>query len=159
MAATDPEGVNLAYSLVGDSGSFEIDETSGELFYNGSGEDYESGTTQFTLTVRASGGSETADTTVTVNVTDVEETSAQTDTSTQTQTNTLTPTDADSVRTGATDLDDITELVEGTVDGQRHSRSSVSLRNLRFSRQSHLRPSNQRHRHRQPHGLFFASRK
>ena len=62
------------YSLVGDSGSFEIDETSGELFYNGSGEDYESGTTQFTLTVRASDGSETADTTVTVNLTDVEET-------------------------------------------------------------------------------------
>ena len=74
VAATDPEGVSPVYSLVGDSGSFEIDETSGELFYNGSGEDYESGTTQFTLTVRASDGSETADTTVTVNLTDVEET-------------------------------------------------------------------------------------
>ena len=76
VAATDPEGVSLIYSLVGDSGSFEIDETTGELFYNGSGEDYESGTTQFTLTVRASDGSETADTTVTVNVTDVNETPA-----------------------------------------------------------------------------------
>ena len=35
---------------------------------------YESGTTRFTQTVRASDGSETVDTTVTVNVTDVEET-------------------------------------------------------------------------------------
>ena len=74
VGATDPEGVTLAYSLIGDSGSFEIDETSGELFYTGSGEDYETGTTRFTLTVRASDGSETTDSTVTVNVTDVEET-------------------------------------------------------------------------------------
>ena len=73
VAATDPEGVTPAYSLVGDSGSFEIDATSGELFYTGSGEDHESDTTRFTLTVRASHGSETADTTVTVNVTDVDE--------------------------------------------------------------------------------------
>ena len=76
VAATDPEGATLAYSLAGgnESGSFEIDATSGELFYKGSGEDFESDTTQFTLTVRASDGSETADTTVTVDVTDVEET-------------------------------------------------------------------------------------
>ena len=76
VSATDPEGVSLVYSLVGDSGSFEIDESTGELFYNGSGEDFESGTTQFTLTVRASDGSETVDTTVTVNLTDVNETPA-----------------------------------------------------------------------------------
>ena len=76
VAATDPEGVSLAYSLVGDGGSFEIDETSGELFYKGSGEDYESGTTRFTLMVRASDGSETVDTTVTVNVTAENETPA-----------------------------------------------------------------------------------
>ena len=74
VAATDPEGATLSYRLVGNSGSFEIDETSGELFYKGSGEDFESATTQFTLTARASDGSETTDTTVTVNVTDVEET-------------------------------------------------------------------------------------
>ena len=75
VAATDPEGTTLAYSLVGgnESGSFEIDAASGELFYKGSGEDFESGTTQFTLSVRASDGSETADTTITVNVTDVDE--------------------------------------------------------------------------------------
>ena len=73
VAATDSEGATLAYNLVGDSGSFEIDAASGELFYTGPGEDFESGTTQFTLTVRASDGSETTDTTVTVNVTDVEE--------------------------------------------------------------------------------------
>ena len=74
VAATDPEGATPVYSLVGDSGSFEIDAASGELFYAGAGEDFESGTTQFTLTVRASDGSETTDTTVTVNVTDVNET-------------------------------------------------------------------------------------
>ena len=76
VAATDPEGATLAYSLAGgnESGSFEVDATSGELFYTGSGEDFESGTTRFTLTVRASDGSESADTTVTVDVTDVEET-------------------------------------------------------------------------------------
>ena len=78
VAATDPEGTTLAYSLVGgnESGSFDVDATSGELFYKGSGEDFESGTTQFTLTVRASDGSETAETTVTVDVTDVDETPA-----------------------------------------------------------------------------------
>ena len=78
VAATDPEGTPLAYSLAGgnESGSFEVDATSGELFYTGAGEDFESGTTQFTLTVRASDGSETADTTVTVNVTDVNDTPA-----------------------------------------------------------------------------------
>ena len=78
VAATDPEGTTLAYSLVGgnESGSFEVDATSGELFYKGSGEDFESGTTQFTLTVRASDGSESADTTVTVDVTDVDDTPA-----------------------------------------------------------------------------------
>ena len=76
LAATDPEGATLAYSLVGgnESGSFEVDATSGELFYKGSGEDFESGTTRFTLTVRANDGSETTDTTVNVNVTDVNET-------------------------------------------------------------------------------------
>ena len=78
IAATDPEGTTLAYSLAGgnESGSFEVDATSGELFYKGSGEDFESGTTQFTLTVRASDGSETADTTVTVDITDVDDTPA-----------------------------------------------------------------------------------
>ena len=74
VAATDPEGSTLAYSLVGDSGSFDIDATSGELFYAGAGEDFESDTTSFSLTVRASDGSETTNTTVTINVTDVEET-------------------------------------------------------------------------------------
>ena len=73
VAATDPEGSTPVYSLVGDSGSFEIDAASGELYYTGSGEDYESGSTSFNLTVRASDGDQTSDTTVTVNVTDVDE--------------------------------------------------------------------------------------
>ena len=78
VAATDPEGATLAYSLAGgnESGSFEVDATSGELFYKGSGEDFESAITQFTLTVQASDGSETTDTTVTVDVTDVDDTPA-----------------------------------------------------------------------------------
>ena len=112
VAATDPEGTAPAYSLVGgnESGSFEVDETSGELFYKGSGEDFESGATRFTLTVRASDGSETTDTTVTVNVTDVDE-AVEVD-----------PTDADAARAGATNLGNITALQGprfplGTVDG------------------------------------------
>ena len=56
-----------------DAGLFEIDANTGELYYKGSGEYYESGTTSSDLTVRASDGSQTADTTVTVNVTDVDE--------------------------------------------------------------------------------------
>ena len=75
VAATDPEGAAPVYSLVGsnDAGLFEIDANTGELYYKGSGEYYEPGTTSYDLTVRASDGSQTADTTVTVNVTDVDE--------------------------------------------------------------------------------------
>ena len=75
VAATGPEGAALAYSLEGGnaSGRFEIDAASGELFYTGAGEDYESGTTSFELKVRASDGELFTDTTVTVSVTDVAE--------------------------------------------------------------------------------------
>ena len=75
VSATDPEGVSVDYSIVGgnESASFEIDAASGELFYKGSGEDYESDATSYDLTVRASDGQLTADTTVTVTVTDVAE--------------------------------------------------------------------------------------
>ena len=123
VAATDPERTTLAYRLVGgnESGSFEIDATSGELFYKGSGEDFESGTTQFTLTVRASDGSETADTTVTVNVTDVEE-GPSPEGATAVESVTLLTADTDATRAGATDLGDITALRGprfplGTLDG------------------------------------------
>ena len=62
----------MRYSLVGgnDSDLFAIGETSGELYYVGAGEDYESGVTSYELTVRASDGTHTIDTTVTVTVTD-----------------------------------------------------------------------------------------
>ena len=75
VSATDPEGVSVGYSIVGgnESGSFEIDAASGELFYVGAGEDYESDATSYDLTVQASDGQLTADTTVTVTVTDVAE--------------------------------------------------------------------------------------
>ena len=58
VSATDPEGAALSYSLEGGNGSglFEIGAASGELFYTGTGEDYESGATSFELTVRASDG-------------------------------------------------------------------------------------------------------
>ena len=46
---------------------------SGELFYTGAGEDYETGSTSFELTVRASDGDQATDTTATVSVTDVDE--------------------------------------------------------------------------------------
>ena len=75
MSATDPDGGSVTYSIEGGNaaGLFEIDAASGELFYVGAGEDYDTGTTSFNLTVRASDGDQTTDTSVTVNVTDVDE--------------------------------------------------------------------------------------
>ena len=75
VAAVDPDGTALSYSIEGGntSGLFEIDAASGELFYTGTGEDFEAGTGPFDLTVRASDGAHAVDTTVTVSVTDVQE--------------------------------------------------------------------------------------
>ena len=75
VSATDPDGGSVTYNIEGGNaaGLFEIDAASGELFYVGAGEDYDTGTTSFNLTVRASDGDETTDTSVTVNVTDVDE--------------------------------------------------------------------------------------
>ena len=75
MAATDPEGDSLRYSLVGgnESGLFAIDEASGEVFYVGAGEDYESGAGPYKLTVRASDGTHTVDAAIAVTVTDAAE--------------------------------------------------------------------------------------
>ena len=75
VAATDPEGAALSYSLEGGNGSglFEIDAASGELFYTGTGEDFKAGAGPFELTVRASDGDLFSDTTVTVTVADVQE--------------------------------------------------------------------------------------
>ena len=75
VSATDPDGGSVTYSIAGgnESGRFELDAASGELFYTGGGEDYETGSTSFELTVRASDGDQTTDATVTVNVTDVDE--------------------------------------------------------------------------------------
>ena len=76
VTATDPDSdAVVRYSLVGgnDSSLFDIDETSGELFYVGAGEDFESGVTSYELTVRASDAAHTVDTTVTVTVTDAPE--------------------------------------------------------------------------------------
>ena len=75
VSATDPEGAALSYSIEGGnaSGLFEIDSGSGELFYTGTGEDFEAGPGPFELTVRASDGELFTDTTVTVSVTDVQE--------------------------------------------------------------------------------------
>ena len=73
VQATDPDGDPVAYSIVsGDPGGlFAIEAATGELSYRGAGEDYESETTSYELTVRASDGSLHSD--VTVNVTDVAE--------------------------------------------------------------------------------------
>ena len=75
VTATDPDSDAVRYSLVGgnDSSLFAIGETSGELYYVGAGEDYESGVTSYELTVRASDAAHTVDTTVTVTVTDAVE--------------------------------------------------------------------------------------
>ena len=55
VTATDPNGESLSYRLVGgnESGLFAIDASSGEVFYVGSGEDFESGSGPYELTVRA----------------------------------------------------------------------------------------------------------
>ena len=75
VSATDPEDGAVSYSIEGgnESGSFELDAETGELFYTGSGEDFESSSRQFELTVRAGDRSLHSDVTVTVNVTDVQE--------------------------------------------------------------------------------------
>ena len=75
VLATDPDGDEVRYSLTGGNESmlFNIDETSGELYYVGPGEDYESGVTSYEVTVRASDAAHTVDTTVTVTVTDAGE--------------------------------------------------------------------------------------
>ena len=73
VSATDPEDAAVSYSIeAGDSGGlFAIDSGTGALSYQGAGEDYESGTTSYELTVRAGDGGLHSDVTVTVNVTDV----------------------------------------------------------------------------------------
>ena len=75
VLAVDPTGEELSYRIVGGNGSqlFAIDGASGELSYVGGGEDYESGVTSHELTVRASDGTQTVDTTVTVTITDAAE--------------------------------------------------------------------------------------
>ena len=97
VSATDPESAALTYSIEGgnEADLFEIDASTGALSYAGSGEDYESETTSYELTVRASDGTNSADVTVTVNVTDVQE---------------QTVADPDGAREGATDLGDIADL-------------------------------------------------
>ena len=77
VSASDPEGSALAYSIVGgnESGRFAIDTSTGALSYTGPGENYESDTTSYALTVRASDGSLHDDVAVTVTVTDVDEVS------------------------------------------------------------------------------------
>ena len=61
VTATDPDSDTVRYSLLGgnDSSLFAIEETSGELFYVGAGEDFEGGVTSYELTVRASDGTHT----------------------------------------------------------------------------------------------------
>jgi len=74
VEATDNELDPLTFSLVeedGPGGLWQIDETSGELRYAGPGEDFESDTTAYTLTVRVSDGGLHADATVTVSVNNV----------------------------------------------------------------------------------------
>ena len=75
VSAADPEGGTVVYSLVGgnDAGLFEIDAASGDLFYTGTGEEYESGRTSYELTVRASESDLYSDVAVTVNIIEVEE--------------------------------------------------------------------------------------
>ena len=114
VSATDPDGGSVTYSIESGNaaGLFEIDAASGELFYTGGGEDYETGSTSFELTVRASDGDQATDTTVAVSVTDVDETVE----------GNAPVAEPDPARAAAEDLGDITELAAplfplGTLDG------------------------------------------
>ena len=73
VVANDTDNDPITYSIVGGDpdGLFFIEAGTGFLLYVGDGEDYESGTTHYELTVRASDGTLHSDVTVTVNVTDV----------------------------------------------------------------------------------------
>ncbi len=71
FTATDPEGQAITWSVSGNV--FSIGETSGEVSFQ-TAPNYESGTTSYSLTVRATDTAGASDTeTVTVNVTDVDE--------------------------------------------------------------------------------------
>ena len=75
VSATGPDGGSVTYGIErgNAAGLFEIDGASGELFYTGGGEDYETDTRWYELTVRASDGDQATVTTVTVAVTNVDE--------------------------------------------------------------------------------------
>ena len=73
VAAADPDNDAVEYRIAAGNalGLFEIDARTGELFYAGIGMDFSAyGVTRFDLTVRASDGALSADTAVSVNVTD-----------------------------------------------------------------------------------------
>ena len=72
VTATDPDGGTVRYRLEdgNESQRFAIDPDTGEVFYVGPGEDYESRVTSHELTVQASDGTHPVDTMVTVTVVD-----------------------------------------------------------------------------------------
>ena len=76
VSAIDPDGDALAYSIVGGGGDYAIDSATGQITYVGSGEDHETNSSD-TLTVRASDGTLSADVSVTVAITDVEDTDVE----------------------------------------------------------------------------------
>ena len=126
VSATDPDSDTLSYSIESgnESSRFEVEATTGELFYVGSGEDYESGTTGYGLTVRVSDGGLHTDVSVNVSIADVTEVPTLDKRADRLpRTDLMLPEDPDgSTRANATDLGDLTYEVEfasaaGTVDG------------------------------------------
>ena len=77
VSATDSDSDNSVLYTLTDS-KFTVHSTSGQITYIGSGEDFESSTTSYTLTVTATGGTgdraQSTTATVTVTVTDVDDT-------------------------------------------------------------------------------------
>ena len=81
LSASDSDAddsVSYAITAGNTDDKFAIHSTSGQITYVGSGEDFESSTTSYTLTVSATGGTgaraQSATTTVTVAITDVDDT-------------------------------------------------------------------------------------
>ena len=83
VTATDPDGDAVRHSLAdgNESGRFAIDARTGALSYIGPGEDYESETKRYELTVSASDGEYASQATVVVTVTDDDEAPAFAETS------------------------------------------------------------------------------
>ncbi len=78
VTATDEDSNTLTYTIIqGNTNKFDINSQTGKITYIGTGEDYESGITQHTLTIRANDGQNNANAQVTININNLNDNSPQ----------------------------------------------------------------------------------